>query len=173
VTSVVFSPDGSHIASGSGDKTVQIWDARTGVHLTTLKGHSGSVRSIAFSPDGSHIASGSGDNTVQIWDARTGAHLKAVKNHFIDNISAVFAAKSTGITSVGDGPSFDVTSCEIHLTQSPGWLVVKSGHNSNRVWLPAGTFSHSYSHSLYGSSVVVGTDEGLLLTLKMTSSSRK
>ena len=75
VVSVAFSPDGSHIASGSSDKTVRIWDAKTGVHLTTLKGHSDFVRSVAFSPDGNHIASGSEDRTVQIWDAKTGVHL--------------------------------------------------------------------------------------------------
>jgi len=81
VNSVAFSPDGSHIASGSGDQTVRIWDAKTGVHLTTLKGHSDSVISVAFSPDGSHIVSGSYDKTVQIWDAKTGVHLATLKGH--------------------------------------------------------------------------------------------
>ena len=28
--SVAYSPDGKHIASGSGDKTVKIWDSATG-----------------------------------------------------------------------------------------------------------------------------------------------
>ena len=63
------------------DKTVRIWDAKTGVHLTTLKGHSNWVTSVAFSPDGSHIASGSGDKTVRIWDAKTGVHLNTLKGH--------------------------------------------------------------------------------------------
>ena len=29
VTSVAFSPDGSTIVSGSGDKTIKVWDAGT------------------------------------------------------------------------------------------------------------------------------------------------
>ena len=32
VTSVAFSPDGTQIASGSGDKTVRVWSVETGVY---------------------------------------------------------------------------------------------------------------------------------------------
>jgi WD40 repeat protein len=131
------------------------------------------VRSVAFSPDASHIASGSWDKTVQIWNVKTGMHLKTVKGLSIYNISYAFTANSTGITPVGDGPSFDLASCEIHLTSSPGWLVVKSEHNSNRLWLPAGTFSGSYSHAIHGNSVALRTDEGLLLILEIPGSSRQ
>ena len=73
VTSVAFSPDGRHIVSGSGDKTVRVWDAQTGQSvMDPLKGHDKRVTSVAFSPDGRHIVSGSGDNTVVVWDAQTG-----------------------------------------------------------------------------------------------------
>src|SRR5256885_12331768 len=42
VTSVTFSADGNHLASGSYDQTVKIWDAATGKCLQTLEGHSDS-----------------------------------------------------------------------------------------------------------------------------------
>ena len=65
VYSVAFSPDGSILASGAGDDTVRLWDAVTGKHKRTLKGHS--AYSVAFSPDGSTLASGSADQTSRLW----------------------------------------------------------------------------------------------------------
>ncbi|KAF7980717.1 hypothetical protein HWV62_37189 [Athelia sp. TMB] len=73
VFSVAFSPDGSKIVSGSGDKTVRVWDTVTGqLAFPPLQGHEDFVFSVAFSPDGSKIVSGSGDKTVRVWDAVTG-----------------------------------------------------------------------------------------------------
>ncbi|KAF7363067.1 WD40 repeat-like protein [Mycena venus] len=70
---VTFSPgNGDRIASGSGDTTLCVWDARTGVLIAgPFKGHHESVRCVAFSPDGGRIASGSYDATVRVWDSRT------------------------------------------------------------------------------------------------------
>src|SRR5256885_13308348 len=79
VNSVAFSADGNHLASGSDDHTVKIWDAATGKCLQTLEGHSGWVSSVAFLADGNHLASGSYDHTVKIWDAATGKCLQTLE----------------------------------------------------------------------------------------------
>lgn len=72
VISVAFSPDGKSIVSGSGDKTVRLWDAQTGKPIgQPMKRHDKSVLSVAFSPDGKRIVSSSEDNTLQLWDIQT------------------------------------------------------------------------------------------------------
>ncbi|MCZ2341010.1 MAG: WD40 repeat domain-containing protein [Bacteroidales bacterium] len=70
VYAVAFSPDGSMAATGSFDKTIKLWDTKTGQVLRTLGGRSGhqnQVLSVAFSPDGTLLASGGADNQAKIW----------------------------------------------------------------------------------------------------------
>jgi WD40 repeat protein len=59
------------IASGGADSTVQIWDAVTGRHILTYRGHYGAVNGLALvSSQYSSLvtmASASADGTVQIW----------------------------------------------------------------------------------------------------------
>src|SRR5262249_54414031 len=68
VSTVVFSPDGKTLASGSADNTIKLWEVATGKVLATLKGHADEVLSLAFSADGKTLASGSKDKTIKLWD---------------------------------------------------------------------------------------------------------
>jgi WD40 repeat protein len=180
VMSVSFSPDGSHIASGSIDQTVRIWDAKTGAHLSTLEGHSDWVLSVAFSPDGSRVA-GSGNKTVRIWDATSGAHLSTFKGRSDSVRSLAFSPDGKCILSSdygGTEHAWDIsqyvgnnvlaeplpppTTCNISLESSSGWFTVRLNKVRTRVWLPAGP---KPVHSVHKSFVVVGTDEGVVILL--------
>ena len=71
VSNVVFSPDGSILASGSWDKTIILWDMNSLQPLTKpLYGHISNVNSIAFHPSGRFFASGGGDKAVILWDVK-------------------------------------------------------------------------------------------------------
>ena len=81
VLSVVFSPDGKLVASGSLDRTIKLWSAASGRELRTLQGHPKSVTSVAFSPDGQRLASGSADETIKLWEVATGKELRTLQGH--------------------------------------------------------------------------------------------
>lgn len=45
-----WDPKGEKVAAGSGDRSVVVWDARTGKLLYKLPGHKGTVNDVRFSP---------------------------------------------------------------------------------------------------------------------------
>ena len=101
IHSIAFSPDGTTIVSGSEDKTVRLWDIRTGKPIgQALKGHSDSVTSVTFSPNGKTIASASRDKTIRLWDICTekpiGQPLKGHSNYIT---SVAFNPDGTTIAS--------------------------------------------------------------------------
>jgi serine/threonine protein kinase len=90
VESVAWSPDGSMIASASGDNTVQIWNASTGENLLVYRGHSNAVNAVIWSADGSQVISASDD--VQVWDASTG------------NLVFTYSGHSNNVYTLGRSP---------------------------------------------------------------------
>ncbi|MEG4006681.1 WD40 repeat domain-containing protein [Microcoleus sp. Pol11C1] len=81
VTSVVITPDGQTVVSGSADSTIKLWNLNTGQELHTLSGHSQGVRSIALAPDGQTLASGSKDKTIKLWNLSTKEEIYTITGH--------------------------------------------------------------------------------------------
>lgn len=69
--SVTWSPDGTRLATGGAEGTVNIWEAGSGRALASLRGHTGAVLVVAWSPDGRWLASAGRDKTVRIWEVAT------------------------------------------------------------------------------------------------------
>ena len=81
VLALAWSPDGTRIASTCGDKTVRIWNATDGSHISTLKVRSAGVSNLAWSPDSSRIALANSDHTAQVWDILTKQFVLTYRGH--------------------------------------------------------------------------------------------
>ena len=101
VYGVVWSPDGTRIASCSKDKTVQVWDVIDGRHVFTYRGHTAAVYKVAWSPDGKRLASCSKDKTVQVWDATDGRHVFTYRGHKDEVGMVVWSPDGTRLASGG------------------------------------------------------------------------
>jgi WD40 repeat protein len=74
VMDISTSPCGRMMASGSGDRTVVIWELTSKSKIRVLEGHTHFVESVAWSDDGEFIASGSDDKTVRVWQVNVQVH---------------------------------------------------------------------------------------------------
>jgi len=81
VYAVAVTPDGKHAISGSWDKTLRVWDIKSGEEIQILKGHTKWVRAVAVTPDGKHAISGSDDNTLRVWDIKSGEEMQTLEGH--------------------------------------------------------------------------------------------
>ncbi|CAH1774958.1 unnamed protein product [Owenia fusiformis] len=61
---VAWSPDGSKIAAGSGDRFMYIWDTTTRRILYKLPGHTGSINEVDFHPTEPIVLSCSSDKSI-------------------------------------------------------------------------------------------------------------
>lgn len=86
-------PDGKTLATGSADKTIQLWNkADTDNPLYTLTGHTGGITAMDFSVDGKSLASGSSDKTVRLWDLTTGQPTQTLIGHTSEVGAVTFLA---------------------------------------------------------------------------------
>ena len=81
VRAVAVTPDGHRALSGSGDRTLRLWDLEGGQSLRTLEGHSNAVVGVAITPDGRRAVSASYDGTLRVWNLESGQSLRTLEGH--------------------------------------------------------------------------------------------
>ncbi len=93
VLALDWEPNGTRIVSAGADGTAQVWNAETGQHLLTYRGHkytdirsktklTPTIYNVAWSPKGGRIASSGTGKNVHVWQADSGGNLFIYKEHF-------------------------------------------------------------------------------------------
>ena len=155
VRSVAWSPHGNYIASGSDDKTLQVWEVANGKQSFTISGLASTAISVAWSPDGTRIASGGeSEGTVQVWDATSGRK-SSTFHASSDSAVMVLAWSPDGgrIVSANSIGSVQILNTGSHQP---------SDYPSLQVWDIANR-GHSYSVGIpdpYGALAVVWSSDG-------------
>ncbi len=111
---MVYSQDGTKIASGSGDKTLKIWNAQTGQCVST-RGYK-KIQCVAFSPDGKILAAGddgddsycNGGGSVRLYDTVTG------------DVKSTLSGHSGYVTAVSYSCSFSNAWCVLTIEYCTG-----------------------------------------------------
>ncbi len=103
VLSVVFSPDGSRLASGSTDRTVKVWDITTGQFVETLQIETFHLHGVEFSHDGTTLFTGSSGGYISLWDIQQRRLRRKLEGHrhWVEGIAR--SPDGNTLASVGRG----------------------------------------------------------------------
>jgi serine/threonine protein kinase len=168
VLAAAWSPDGTHIASGSFDGTMQIWNATTGCRTFIYRNPSKPytwVWSLAWSPDGKYIASGSDDKTAQVWQVEenekrppTVSHVLTYRGHSNWVNAVTWSPDGRYIASGSDDRTVHVW--QMDIADAPNQVLqVYRGHSR---WVITVAWSHD------GNFIASGGNDGTVQVWDVT-----
>ena len=114
---VMFSGNGSHLASTSVYGTVALWDPSSFTFVTSFRTHLLGAHGVAFSPDGRRLATGGGTSrdAVKLWDLSTHRELITLPGQSAVYKSVVFSNDGRWLAACGENEP------KLHLWRAPSW----------------------------------------------------
>lgn len=98
VHSVKFSHCGNHLASGSFDKQILLWNVFGDCdNYAAITGHKNAVQEVQWAADNMYILSASADQTLGWWDVETGSRVRKLSEHenIVNSCSVALNAEHT------------------------------------------------------------------------------
>jgi RNA polymerase sigma factor (sigma-70 family) len=179
ISSLVYSPRGGLLASGSNDRSVRLWDISSGEIITSLNSHKQLVSEIDISHDERFLASASHDGTVKIWGLESGETVSL--SGLSGSILSIDYSPDGGFLAVGASNAawvWDMThqppkiihsqhypGAEINSVEfSPGGEMIAHGSSDNSVWIRKGMDGEIIAR--------LGNQDGDILTTKFSPDGR-
>lgn len=100
VQALAIGPNGYLLISGSQDKTLRIWNLKTGQFLHRLMGHEAAISSLAISPNGRKLVSGSLDRTLISWNLDK----RAIADRFFSHSGSPYSHRCGAVYTVAYSP---------------------------------------------------------------------
>lgn len=141
VSCVSMAHTGEYAVTSSWDRSLRLWDLRTGQCQHKFLKHTKDVLAVAFSPDDRQIVSGGRDNIIRVWNVMGECMHEFARDSHTDWVSSLCFSPSL----------------ERPLVVSGGW------DNKVKVWdLANGKCLHTLvGHTNYVSTVTVSPDGSL------------
>ena len=124
VEHVLFSPDGSQLASSDEEGTIRFWNVGTGQQMYAPLKHIYGVSSFAYHPNGRYIVTASYDGFIRIWDNVTAEHLYSLYTghtkdiydvRLTDDGSKIITISQDGTIKVWEVESYKIKSEPINV----------------------------------------------------------
>lgn len=104
VTDLSLANENTFLLSSSWDKTLRLWDIRTGKSSRLFSGHTKEVLTVTFSPDNRQILSGGCDKDIKLWNTLSECKFTFSERPHTDWVSKIRfspSQKNPYIASVG------------------------------------------------------------------------
>ena len=117
VFSIAITPDGQTLATGHNDKTIKLWNVKTGESKRNLTGLSHTVSHLTISPDGQTLAAAS-DSNITLWNISTGEVKTTLTGNSTNLVSLIFSPDNRTLASAGDNTVklWDVNTGQVQAT---------------------------------------------------------